>query len=74
MYIYPIPDDERLASMEWDIGGWSVACEVNPTLQGDFYALNLKTNGESFRDAVNLNENEGWFYLNGLPNGLAEKG
>ena len=74
MYIYPIPDDEGLVSLEWDIGDWSVTCEVNLALQGDFYALNMKTNEESFRDAVNLSENEGWFYLNGLLNGLVQKG
>lgn len=57
-YLFPVEDD--ILQAEWPHGDWKMSMEINlSTLEGDFYAVNLKSDAEILK-TFHLDSPEDW--------------
>ena len=61
-YAYPTLDNS--IQLEWDIQRWRISLEINlGNLKGEFYALELDSDEEVFRDDLDMNRPQDWQWL-----------
>lgn len=61
-HVYPSP--ENAVQLEWDVRRWRISLEIDAgTLKGEFYAIELDTDEDVFRDDLDLSGQEDWQWI-----------